>query len=53
MLPLKLTRNERCAIINLFRAKTFNANKIYSNMHPAYNDKCLAKPRIHVWRKKI
>jgi len=53
-LPLKSSRNEQRAIIRFFLwAKGLNANEIHSEMLPAYGDKCLKRPAIHVWCTKF
>jgi len=50
-LPLKSSHNEQCAVIVLLWAKRFNVNKIHSEMHLVYGDKCFTKQTVHIWCK--
>jgi len=34
MLPLKLSRNEQCAVMFVLWAKTLDANQFHTEMHP-------------------
>jgi len=43
MLLLKSSCNEQRGVIHFLSTKRLNANKIQSDMHPVYSDKCFTK----------
>jgi len=46
MFALKLSHNEQCAVIFLW--KKLNANQIHSAMHSVYSDKCFTKRTVQL-----